>query len=358
MKVGIYTITEGENYGNRLQNYALQSVLEKKGYRVRTLLDEYYKNDWRFKLKNSIKNITGIKKNRFTKRCEKFNRFNRKYIKFEREKINNNRRFKHVNKYECFVAGSDQIWNPNFEITTSASFLKFANNKKKIAVAASFGVSKIENNHIKKIYKDYLEEFNAISVREDSGAKIVEDLIGKEVPVLIDPTLMLSREEWDEIIRKPKKVPNGKYVFCYFLGEYEERLVNEINNYAKERNLEIVFLENEWFQLGVSSDDEFCIDPSEFVWLLKNSEKVITDSFHAAVFSVIYQREFITITRKSEAGDMSSRMLTLSKEFNIKNLITYNYDFAQTAKINNEYFNEVLKKKQCEFSDYLEKNLN
>lgn len=357
MNIGIYTITEGENYGNRLQNYALQKVLEKKGHNVKTLLDKHYKNDWRFKLKNSIKNITGIKKNRYIERCEKFNRFNRKYIKFEREKINKSMRFKRVYKYDCFVAGSDQIWNPNFEITTPASFLKFAQNKKKISVAASFGVSEIENDDIKKIYKEYLDDFSAISVREESGAKIVKELIGKDASVLIDPTLMLSKEEWNMIAKKPRKIPNGKYLFCYFLGEYEKNMVDKIHKYAKEQKWKVVFLEDVWSKSGISSDEEFCMDPSEFVWLLKNSEKVITDSFHAAVFSIIYEKKIITIPRKTEAGDMSTRMTNLSKEFNIKNLITYDYNFDHTAEMNFEQINRIIKLKQKEFNEYLEKNL-
>ena len=358
MKIGIYTITEGENYGNRLQNYALQKTLEKRGYDVRTILDKKYKYNTFFKLKNTIKKITGINDSRFAKRCRTFNKFNNEYIKFAKTKINNGEILKNINEYDCFIAGSDQIWNPNFGITTPASFLKFADGKKKISVAASFGVTEITDIEIRQKYKEYLQDFSAISVREKSGVKIVKDLTGKEASVLIDPTLMLSREEWYMIAKRPPKVPDKKYIFCYFLGEYEQNILDEMYSFAKAQNMEVVLLENDWCQLGISSDEEFCINPSEFIWLISHCEKVITDSFHAVIFSIVFKKRVVAIPRDAALGDMNNRLTDLAEEFKIKNLVNYDFDFESEAKINFDEVDKILKEKQKEFSDYLDNSLN
>ena len=148
MKIGIYTITEGENYGNRLQNYALQKVLIDRKNNVKTLKTSQSRDSLVGEIKLLIKKLLNVRYGAREKQKVSFKKFNNKYIRFENCKINESNKFAKVNTYDCFVAGSDQIWNPNFQITTDSSFLQFAEQKTKIAISASFGVAKIEDKKL------------------------------------------------------------------------------------------------------------------------------------------------------------------------------------------------------------------
>lgn len=358
MKIALYTITEGENYGNRLQNYAMQEILKKHGHSVKTILENSYKNNPRMIAKLYIKRVLNIKNDGIARRIYSFRRFNKKYLKFDKNKLTYNKEYHTKGDYECYIVGSDQVWNPNFTITTGASFLDFAGEKRRVAVSASFGVKEIKDKKKKEEYAEYLRNFEAVSVRENSGVGIVKELIGKDVPVLLDPTLMLSKFDWYNIMRRPHGMKDKKYVMCYLLGKYEEDVIDGLEEYARNHSLEIIMLENDNYQLGYCNDIQFGFGPSEFLWLIANCEKVITDSFHAVVFSLIFRKKVIAIPRKSQVGDMSTRLDNLSKTFKINNLITYNNDFEQEAKVDFNMVDDVLKDKQEEFDNFIYKNID
>ena len=227
-KIGIVTITDGTNYGNRLQNYGLQRTLEKLNYDAETIInnsawDEIDKIGLlKIKVKSIIKCFLYPKRSFVErKRKYKFKEFNKKFIKFSRfqvsnklEKINSN-----INlEYDYFCCGSDQIWNPSFRENAKANFLQFTNKNKRIAYAPSIAVNAIPQDRMEE-YKKYFEEIEKISIREDAGARIIKELTGKNVPVLLDPTMLLNDCEWDELIEKPKQLKKQKYILNYFLGE-------------------------------------------------------------------------------------------------------------------------------------------
>lgn len=357
MKIGIYTITEGENYGNRLQNYAMQCILESKNNDVRTLRVLHKGNDFSGKIKLFIKKTFNIKYSFRDKRKVSFDKFNKKYIKFESENITDNGAFRKLNSYDCFVAGSDQIWNPNFDITTGASFLQFAKGKRKVSISASFGVDSIEDKTKRDVCKKYLNDFNAISVREKAGAKIVKELINVDVPVLIDPTLMLGKEQWKQIAEKPKMIDDKKYILCYLLGNFEDDVIKKIKMYCEENQCKLIFLDNDYAYMQHGTDDEFAVSPSEFIWLIEHCEKVITDSFHAIIFSMIFQKRLIAIPRDTSLGNMNNRLTDLAEEFRIKNLISYDYDFSNEAEMDFDLIESVLTAKKKQFINFLDKNL-
>ena len=356
MNIGIFTITDGENYGNRLQNYAMQTVLEEKGHNVKTLKTDYYTDHIDIKIKLFIKKHTNIKNNKFSKRINAFKKFNKEYIKFEKEIVRENAKFSKLDKYDCFVVGSDQVWNPNFPTTSGNSFLKFAVGKKKVAIAASFGVDAIDEENVNS-YIENLKTFDAISVREQSGNNIVRKLLNHDVRVLLDPTLMLGREEWDRIAKKPKCIHSNNFCLCYLLGNQEKAVINKIREYAVGEDMNIVFMENDTCQLGVSTDESFSFNPSEFVWLISHCNKVITDSFHAVIFGMIFQKRLIAIPRDISLGNMNNRLTDLAEEFKIKNLISYDYDFSNEAEMDFDLIESVLTAKKKQFNDFLDKNL-
>lgn len=314
-KVAILTINDDRNYGNRLQNYAVQEILSKYNCKVETINNQKDSVGMKIvkkKIKYFIKLLLPLKK---CKRYNNFMRFNKK-IKFSKKNIDENNIPKGLGKeYDVFFTGSDQVWNPTFGRMSDIDFLCFTNQTKRNSISASFGVSEIPDN-LKEYYSKRLKEMNNISVREDRGKKIIEELTGrKDVEVLVDPTMMLSKEEWDMVSKKPKqieKIRNKKYILNYFLGKLSETRKNEIARIAKENDCEIINILNQ-------KDPFYVSGPSEFLWLEKNAFLICTDSFHSCVFALIYNKPFIVFNREDNKEKMNSRIDTLIKKFELEN---------------------------------------
>lgn len=303
-KIGIITICDIKNYGNQLQNYAVQKTLSKLGLQSETILNYFW--DYR-SFKERIKDVVKrLKKDINTQRYLSFKRFNRN---IKTTKIYNSQTFKNI--YDYYIVGSDQVWNYEFA-GTDFYFAPFSSCEKKISYAASFGVSSIPNNQ-KDYYREHLLTFKEISVREEAGAEIVKDLTGKEVTVLIDPTMMLSTAEWDKVAKKPRMLKTNRFILNYFLGDLSEQKYNEIKRIAKENGCEIINI------LDRSSVFYEC-GPSEFLYLEKHAFLICTDSFHSSVFAFLYNRPFIIFKREEEnVENMYSRIDTLLKKFHIQN---------------------------------------
>ena len=308
-KVGIITINDNNNYGNRLQNYAVQEVLKKINVEPITLKNEPATNTKNKYLLRKIKSL--FNRGSYSKiigRKECFEDFNRN-INFSAKKITP---YSKLNEYDYFVVGSDQVWNPNFGRLRDVDLLEFTESRKKISFSASFGVSKLSEEYNSKLKKD-LKDFKAISVREDAGKEIIEEVVGrKDVQVLVDPTMLLTSKEWDKIAKKPKQLKSNRYILNYFLGELSEERKKEIERIAKENNCEIINIldkNSPFYQTG----------PSEFLYLEKNAFLVCTDSFHSCVFAILYDRPFIVFDREDSYVKMNSRLDTLLKKFDLEN---------------------------------------
>ena len=213
MKVGIVTITEGENYGNRLQNYATQVTLKNLGCEVETIFNNYgqKKNNFIKKIAKQLLFLMGdilnincsVKINNF-KRAKRFKDFNDRLIYMSKYELGKGYAPEELkDNYDFFIAGSDQIWNPEFSFNSDIEFLTFAKPGQKIAYSASFGISKLPNS-CKENYRKWISDMDYLSVREEVGADIIKELTGRDVEVLVDPTIMLSKDEWLSIAKKPK----------------------------------------------------------------------------------------------------------------------------------------------------------
>ena len=332
-----------DNYGNSLQNYAVQELIRFLGYEAYTLNNQtrngfpnnarkpipLYKKlapahlmayrrtklNHRFGCKNSRDCYgTGLRKVKRDKeaiyeakqnRAERFAAFNQQFICFDEVPIDS-RRFdkEHLKDYYAFVCGSDQVWNPYFHTNSMIEFLQFAPEQKRIAFAPSFGISEIPQTRVAD-YASWLRSIPQLSVREDSGAKIIRDLTGRDAPVLLDPTLGIPKERWLSFARKPKTVPKGDYVFCYFLGNKTNKYCKWIEAYAQKYDCEIVDV---W---DIHDLRYYAVDPTEFVWLIANAKAVFTDSFHGTAFSINLQVPFLSFERVEGGASMSSRITSL-----------------------------------------------
>lgn len=327
-KVGIITICDYKNYGNRLQNYATQEVINSLGFQAETIVNIPSDVNKLTSFKKKLTRVKDMPPNElYTKIKGKINYQFNQYL--EKERINAFKKFTEMNineteftisldnipenlsdKYDFFIVGSDQVWNPIFRNCSPIDFLTFAPKQKRIAYAPSFGISSIPEEFAEN-YKKWISEFNYLSVREKEGANIIKQLTGRDAIVLVDPTLMLTKEKWLSISNPAIHKPKNSYLLTYFLGDIPREYHKLINATALKNKLEIV-------NLADKKDKKRNIaDPSEFIDYINSANVLFTDSFHGAVFSILLQKPFIIFDRLGNIPSMNSRIDTLLSTFNL-----------------------------------------
>lgn len=347
------------NYGGMLQGYATMKLLEKRKLKFELIRYEKKKNVRFFigaipRLFNPIlryekkllisKKINAKFHPEFSKheevRRKKFREFENEYFKpREKKYFGYSELSDAANKYDVFITGSDQIWSPSGLETNFYNLMFVPEQVRKISLASSFGVSTIPKNQIERTRK-YLNRIPFISMRENQGAEIVKKLTNRNVPVIVDPVCMLSLEEWGSFASK-REFCKEKYLFAYLMGdnpEYREA----VSAYAKKHALKIVTLRHT--NQYVKADEDFGdywyydIDPCDFLALIKNAEKVCTDSYHGSVFSLILHKELAIFSRYNDSDTFSknSRIDTLCKNYEIKDR-----RFSQDTTLDSIFANEM-----------------
>lgn len=315
MKVQIITICDPvPNYGNKLQNYAVQTVLQEVfGVNVSTLEFEGNRCTWKsmtkyflwkyFRLFNSNSEYWKVD----FKKAIAFKQFDKKFLHMTR-KFNPERT-------DYFVVGSDQVWNPSWYHTNQRKkdmfLLTFAKPEQKICFAPSFGISEMPEEW-SQWFKKYLVEFPHLNVREEAGALIIKQLTGRDADVVIDPTLMISKERWIEIEHKPQNVNvNKPYVLTYFLGDLPSAANRDLDRFANEKGFRVYHI------MDKADPNIYCSSPSEFVYLLHHASIILTDSFHASVFAFIFEKPFLVYAREGGEKKLLSRIDTLLSLLNL-----------------------------------------
>lgn len=211
-------------------------------------------------------------------------------------------------QYDAVLVGSDQLWTPRGYSTGFYNLLFVPDEVPKLAYATSFGVSSIPNNK-KAIAQKFLKRMDHISVRELRASEMVKELTGRDVPTVVDPTLLFNGTDWGQMIENKKVITEYPYIFCYFLGNNPEQR-KEVEKLQKETGYKIVFIPHldEFIESDLNFGDKqlFDVGPAEFVNLIRHAEYVCTDSFHGSVFSILHHKQFVTFDR-FRAGDANSR---------------------------------------------------
>ncbi|MDR7813051.1 polysaccharide pyruvyl transferase family protein [Lacrimispora sp.] len=337
-KVGIVSCYFQHNYGSMLQAYATQMALDKMEIENETInISGFNREIKKEKIKYFIKaSLTsdillskfGMAKNALIRRISKsdyaakskirdieFDAFSKKEIRLsERYSTKFELSQKCKANYTAILVGSDQLWLPG-NIAADYYTLNFVPNEvNSIAYATSFGQSVLTKDSSKKAAV-FLRRIKHIGIREESGQKLVDQLCGRKVPIVCDPTLLFTGEEWMEI-QQEKAIIDEPYIFCYFLGnnpphrEFARRLKSETGYkiVALTHLDEYVKCENEYADMA-----PYDIDPADFLNLIRNASYVCTDSFHCSVFSILYRRTFFTFKRytKKTKQSTNSRLDTL-----------------------------------------------
>lgn len=379
------------NYWNKLQNYAVQEILKKYieweiitiknsesihiGFHIIAWIKYLFKESkkkWIYKaffffIKKSFATIIRLKKSNNTAIHQNKNKLelrNGNFIKFENylrmsdfiiDVYRPNKKL--LEWFTYYVVWSDQVRNPSIKRKIKPLFtLWFINSTKKIAFSASFWIDKLSKWNLKRIKE--ISKFKAISVRETKWKEIIEEYTDrKDVQVLLDPTMLLPIESRNKISICPPQFKeswfeNNKYIFCYFLWNIGEKVKSEIERIAKEKKCKIIYIMD-------INDPFFTCWPSEFIWLIRNSYLVCTDSFHWSAFSLLYNKPFVVFNRidpwqkEWEKNSMNSRLVTLLEKFQIKNRY-FNW------KIDNELlmadypqFENILKQEKIKADEFL-----
>lgn len=321
-EIGLITYY-GDNYGGCLQAYALQQTIESLGFtpyilKVKPTVKGSGCNRLSAIMRVLRNPIAYLKRRPYMQdashnevyRSLAFEKYRKEFLTFDETFILTEDTSDIPEKYRTFVCGSDQIWNPNLYGVNPIWTLKFAPaGSRKIAYAPSLGISKIPKQFVSD-FKNNLQDFTYLSCREQDGATCLSEILGTKVDVVLDPTLLLTSEKWHNFARSVNiKQP---YIFCYLFGGYE--YIAEVKERVKRHfNMDVVCLPYNLRELKASDIKLYDITPNQFVWLIENARYVVTDSFHASVFSIKMQTPFVSLKRFSDNDkkSMNSRLYTL-----------------------------------------------
>lgn len=320
-KIGLCVRYDCDNYGSMLQILATQKAIVECGYTYEHI--RYNKKTIGFLIKNlnrvfnpyfvrgklmSFQKKMGLALNSELRqgnadRLQMFEKYREIYIKpYSPVYKGYSNLVKNAVNYSTIMVGSDQLWTPAGLQSKFYNLLFVPKSIKKIALATSFGVTEIPPKQIEQTRK-YLNRIEYLSVRESSGARIVEELTGRKVIVAIDPTMLYTGEEWFEVFPFENKYEE-KYIFAYFLGtDIEHRKIVEL--FAKEKGFKIITCPamDEYVKIDLSFGDirEYKVGPIEFLNLIRGAEYVFTDSFHGTIFSILNHKRFLTFDRYSDS---------------------------------------------------------
>lgn len=362
MRIGIVTQPLGNNYGGLLQNYALQTVLKRKGFDPITLDQPIFKprsiiNMILVTIKDVLKNCIKVVLHKGTvqeltyKREKRISKIGVNTQKFIDQCLNKSPKLygKEIEYQYCidndiksFVVGSDQVWRKEMNCRLPNSFLDFAVNieGKKVAYAASFGIDtwNFDTKQTREI-RHLIKNFNGVSCRESSGVKLCNDFLGIKAELVLDPTMLLDKEDYLNLIKKESNQNvNSHRLFTYILdrNKSKDKIVKQV---SEDKHLEA-------FSISVYGDNKTMkesVPVEEWLNAFYTSDFVICDSFHAAVFSIIFNKDFIVL---SNEGRGNARFLSLLKLFNLEGRLIS--DITELSVINEPINWELVNQKRFE----------
>lgn len=354
-KIGIITINGDNNYGNRLQNYALERTIVSLGYDAETIVFPA-----QTKLRDHLRLAKNSMNKNYREKQKDFKKMNKlKSIEFKnfREKYLNNvehSRNEDFSEFDRFICGSDQIWNPSWRLIDEY-WLRFVPENKRFSYAASMATTSIHKSNMKKLSR-YLNEMNEISVRESESIELIRKFTDKKVELVIDPTMLLRKEDYQQLINEQqdsKVDPSKKYIIIYSLEGLPVEFSEKVEKYAKKNNFEIIKIMGNKY-----NDQDEIYNPIEFVEAIEHAQLVISDSFHCGVFSILMETPFVLFDR-IDGLEMNSRIMTLLDKFDLQNQFycggaleeSVNIDFfsvtkkvAYERKISMNYLKHILAK--------------
>ncbi len=369
-KVGVITMHRVLNYGSFLQSYATQQVIDKLGFNCE-LIDYVFPNKWHKEnglisnitlksfIHNALPNIgltaTQRKKKHFKRAINKYYKLSNNKYKHPKELIDN------PPIYDVYVTGSDQTWNVKHTQGDDAFLLAFAPEKaKKISFSASLAGSNMDKKH-KNTFKHYLERYNAISIRDRKGNLIINELVGKDAEITLDPTLLLNRDEWSEFGANKKNLyKNQDYILFYLITHSFDPtpyIYEVLKQLQTKTGLKVFSFTHIPKEFGINYS--FCGDVSleKFIQLFESAYYAVTSSFHGTAFSVNFGIPLYSIVSGVKPED--DRQSSFLKDVGLDNcIVPIGKEFKDIDPLySKEDISDNLQELRLKSIDYLKTNL-
>lgn len=356
MKIGILTFHKSINYGSVLQAWALQRVLRKAGYSSEII--DYEPKEYKKiygESNTEVFNLRKIIKNVFTFRVEtrlqrmKFEEFRRMQMILSDESYNFLSSVeKAFDKYDILITGSDQIWNINLIDCDPIFFLPFIFRGKKLAYACSVNNGYLNDRFSEKWLKSWLLDYDFISIREESSvSKVALFLDGKKIFNTLDPTLLLQSDDYLSLIGD--RIVKEKYIFLYNMWSKVEgikaaKIVSEkldLPVYSITNHMDVVHIYR--YSCNMIKVDLEHTGPKDFLNFIYNADFIVTDSFHGTAFSIIFNKQFLTINSSLKKGTYKNdeRLTSILNQMKLSRRFLKLEDFSKFDLSNDIDFGEV-----------------
>lgn len=330
MKIALLSFHNAANYGAALQAYALQQAIEQMGHDCEYI--DYLNHERRNHYSLSYLFWDALKKGKFADAAKyiagapflltrkmRFNKFYKSYLHVTKETYRNTQEAAALNPYyDRFIVGSDQVWNPDNNGDDAAFLLDFVeDDKKKISYSSSFGIASIDEGH-RDVFKKNLKKFKALAVRESIGRDIIMDLTGREAQVVLDPVMLLSKDQWMSIVSN--RVKREEYIFSYTNRDSQiaDFFKTGYKLYGKKHYVLSRYTRPQDFMSRIVRV-KYWMSPQEFVSVIANAELVVSASFHCLAMSIILNRPFIAILTGDKGKD--ERPLNILRALNLESRI-------------------------------------
>lgn len=331
----VWWVVEDTNYGSLFQAYALQRVLKQLGYAPEWIQFSFSQESWWEKASHLSKSVCRLLRWPVRlfgrKKRQSFSlQFRKSHPRHFQDFLNKNLcvaqtvchsldelKAKYGTSASCII-GSDQMWLHS----DKQYFLSFMPNGKKIAYAVSAPWSGL-GSAWKRIARKELPNFTSVSVRERQGVELLKRLGIEKAKQCLDPVFLLSQSEWDKMASSRQE--EASYCLGYFLNGYREKdiYLRDIEEYCLGRNLVLRIIPNQGAEYYIPQKYLLTPDPEQFLALFRDASCVITNSFHAVVFSMIFKKRFVIIPQKRERIHQNDRFLSLLHTFNLKDRIAH-----------------------------------
>lgn len=339
MRVGIITYHRSNNYGAQLQAYAMIKALKRLGHQAEVIdcndIGDGKIFHWNF---NSVRGFIGSFRNNvlsvFTEphRKELFREFVDSYIPKSKKCYDPDSLTDIVNQYDYVITGSDQVWHPQICEGKTFFFLDFSiPSEKKVAYAPSFGVDDYSESEALK-YMPLIKGIGHLSVREATGNKIMEKHLGYNVKEVVDPTILLEKEDWESLASEPKY---EKYLFYFTILNEPKGADDFVREMAARQGLKVVRIGTVRDILKPGFTNARVSGPKDFLGIVRNAEMVVTSSFHGLVFSILFHKKFVCLLNDNERNSrlkdlanklgLNNRLISNIRQFNEASLLPINY---------------------------------
>lgn len=350
MKKALIITLFDNNYGNKLQNYALQEILKENQIEAYTLRIAEERKSFKYIIQKLIYLIS--KKFVLNKWPKAYRRISFELFTKQNIKTLSIKEYsRDTDDFNYVFFGSDQIWNLSYNVVRNNYEYYFGDvfkKSRKIAISSSLGIDYIPEEYKKSVFAS-LKTFYALSMRENTGKYVMLDLCENfAIDVLLDPTFILSKDKWFELSSCDDK--KSKYVLLYFLGKTPKY----VNDYLEEN-----YGEYDVINVAKLTDPlYYAINPFEFIKKIRYAELVLTDSFHACVFSIIFNKNFLVVPRDGNGAGMESRIFELLSRFKLENHMFYENINPEYKIINYDEISKIIDCERIKFYEYITRALS